>query len=276
MLWVIKASGTKEKFEKKKVINTCLNMDATKEIAEMVANKVYEKSYQGITTGEILELIFKFLGKYKPEIKFRIDLRKAISRLRPKPDFEEFIRRVLKEYSYEVEPAQIIRGRCIEHEIDGIVKNGRKTLYLEVKHHLSFHTPTPLEVPLCVWATFEDLKEGFKLGYNNVNFTGAMIVCNTKFSTHARAYALCKGIEVICWNFPSDNGLRELIREKKLYPITILKDLNDEMREKFCDVGIIMLKDLVGTDPKKLSKLTKIKKEKILSLVKKAGKLLET
>jgi hypothetical protein len=276
MLWVTKASGLREKFEKQKIVNTCLRMGASLDIAEEVADEVYKNSYEGIPTSEILTLVFEFLSKYKPEVKLMIDLREAIAKLKPKPDFEQFVRRILGEYSYEVEPAQIIRGKCIEHEIDGIVKKGNEVLCLEVKHHFKFHTPTPLEVPLSVWATFQDIKDGFKLGYHKIKFTGALIVCNTKFSLHAKNYALCKGIRIISWDFPSDCGLRDLIRNKKIYPITMLKELDEETQEKLVSKGIITLKDLVEADSKRIPELIGIEKEKVYSLMKMAEELLRS
>ncbi|MDI6807136.1 MAG: restriction endonuclease [Candidatus Aenigmarchaeota archaeon] len=273
MLQVIKASGVREKFEKQKIINTCLRMGASKEVAERVAEKVYKKSYQGIPTKKILKLTFKFLGKYKPEIKFVLDLREAVSKLRPTPDFEQFVRLLLKEQGYKVSPARFVRGKCIKHEIDGIVRKGKEILYLEVKHHVKFHARTPLEVPLSVWATLDDLKDGFRAGYHKINFTGALIVCNTKFSTYARNYALAKGIRIISWDFPANSGLKEIIKERNLYPITMVKDLDKKVEEKLGNRGIVLLKQLVETDAKLLAEL-KVEKRKISSLIGKAKKLL--
>ncbi len=83
----------------------------------------------------------------------------------------------------------ILRGKCIEHEIDAIAQKEGRIVYVEVKHHDRAHTYTPLEVSMKVWATLQDLIAGRKLGHHNLDFTNALIICNTKIRrscTHVR------------------------------------------------------------------------------------------
>jgi hypothetical protein len=220
-------------------------------------------------------LIFKYLKEYKPEVKHRIDLRGAISLLRPKPDFEEFTRLLLNEYGYEVTPNQIIRGRCVEHEIDAVAKKDGETVYVEIKHHVDPHTYTGMGVFLRAKATFDDLVEGFQFGYNDVNFNKALVICNTKISNHARRYAECRGIGHIGWKFPPTKGLGKMIEEKKFYPVTILKGLDGKTEERFGNANIVLLKQLIEIDLEELIEKTRIPKDRLQSLIKKAKKLLK-
>ena len=96
MVVVTKADGTKQLFDKEKVIRTCLKMHVSEEEAREVANKVEMKIYEGIPTKKILEMIFFYLKNYRPQIKHQIDLRESISLMRPKPDFENFVGIVLR------------------------------------------------------------------------------------------------------------------------------------------------------------------------------------
>lgn len=274
MVFVTKADGSKQPFYKDKVIRTCLRMHATQKQARAVADKVEKKIYDGIPTKKILRMIFTFLKEYRPEIKHEIDLREAISLLRPKPDFENFVCMLLREYGYETSPAQLVKGKCVEHEIDGVAKKDGRTIYVEVKHHFQPHTYTGVSVCLETQAIFEDLIEGFNSGKNPVKFDKALVVCNTKFSDHALQYAECRGIEYLGWNAPLDAGLEQMIEKKKLYPITLLKDLDSKTEAKLADACVVLLKQLVETDINELWKKTKVPKEKLENIVKEAKEIL--
>ena len=274
MIFVTKADGRKQPFDKAKVIRTCLSMHATENQARDVANKVEAKVYEGIPTKKILQMIFTFMKEHRPEVSHETDLREAISLLRPKPDFEVFIFHLLKEFGYSVAGAQIVKGKCVEHEIDAVALKGEEVVYVEVKHHFMHHTFTGVSVFLESQAVFEDLMEGFKAGIGRINFNKALVVCNTKFSGHALQYATCKKVDYLGWSAPSQMSLQQMIEEKKLYPITLLKRLDKNLEEKFGDAGIVLLKQLVTCDVNELWRKTKIQKEKLENLVKNAKEIL--
>ena len=274
MMFVTKADGRKQPFDKSKVIRTCLSMHATENQARDVANKVESKIYEGIPTKKILQMIFTFMKEHRPEVSHETDLREAISMLRPKPDFEVFIFHLLKEFGYSVAGAQLVKGKCVEHEIDAVALKGEEVIYVEVKHHFMHHTFTGVSVFLESQAIFEDLVEGFKAGIGRINFNKALVVCNTKFSGHALQYATCKKIDYLGWSAPSQMSLQQMIEEKKLYPITFLKGLDKNLEEKFGDAGIVLLKQLVTCDIDELWRKTKIPKEKLENLVKNAKEIL--
>ena len=255
-MYVTKADGTKQKFLKKKIIRTCIRMGAPEDIARKIADKIEERAYDGIPTKEILNLIFHYLGEYDTRFIHRRNLRKSLSLLRPKPDFERFVRLIFKELGYDVLPNQIVKGKCVEYEIDGIlIRNGRKFL-LEVKHHLNPHTYTGMDVCLVTFAKYLDINEGFEVKTNNLKLDGIFVVCNTKFSNHAIRYAICKGINLLGWNIPLDNSLEKVIEKKKLYPITILKDEENGFYNRLADAGILLIKQIEELPLKDLHEAT--------------------
>jgi len=274
MMFVKKADGSSQPFEKSKVIRTCLRMHASEEHARAVADKVESKIYEGIPTKEILRMIFFYLKNYRPEVKYRIDLREAISLMRPKPDFENFVFLLLKEYGYEASPPQLIQGNCVEHEVDVVARRGNETVYVEVKHHFQHHTFTGVGVFLEAWSTFMDLLEGYEQHKNNFKFNKLLIVCNTKFSDHALQYARCKNITYIGWNVP-EKSLEAMVEEKKFYPITLLKNMDRRIETRLGDNGIILLKQLVETDFNELLKKTGMEKSKLRVIREKAVELLQ-
>ncbi len=276
MVLVVKADGKKEEFDRKKIIRTCLQFHLSEDVAEKVASKIEKRLYDGITTKKIYQIVLKYVRKHKPEMRHRADLRHAISLLRPKPDFEEYVRVVLREHGYRVEANRIVSGGCVEHELDGIAEKDGIVHCLEVKHHTEHHSYTGLHVFLEAFAAYEDLVDGGKIGKNSHNFRGLIVVSNTKVSEHAKKYTECKGVKNVCWDYPEDASLRTMINgNKNLYPITIIKELDFYTQTKLADEGIVTLKQLVNANSNDLIKAG-VKRDKLMGLVSKARSLLET
>jgi len=273
-VYVTKFDGTRQPFDKNKIVRTCMRMGATRAAAESIADEIENRVYDGIETKKVLQMIFRSLRKYKPATRHQIDLRKALSLLNPAPDFERFIQLLLSEHGYEVTPNQIVKGRCGEHEVDAVARKNGKTCVVEVKHHYQYHTPTGLDVSRISRAVFEDVTEGHELGYNNLKIDYALIVCNTKLSEHAKRYADCRGIRNIGWSSPPNRDLQTMIEEKKLYPVTFLKGLSAETRKRLVSNGIILLRQLAEKTPRALRKQTGISTEKLESMVDKAKAIL--
>jgi len=273
-IFVTKFDGRSQLFNKQKIMRTCLRMRATPDIAKAVADKIEQRAYDGISTKKIMQMIFAYMRKYKPEIKHVTDLRSSISLLRPKPDFELFIARLLRAHGYKVKSNRMVLGKCIEHEIDAIAEKGKEIVYVEVKHHYKPHTYTGLDVFLEARATFEDLVYGSKNGNNKIKFNKAMVISNTKLSNHARRYADCCGIEYIGWKAPIEHGLERMIEEKKLYPITFLRDIDPVDEIKLGDAGIVTLKQILKLDVDELWKKTRISKKTLKEFKDKAQKIL--
>jgi len=267
---VTKADGTRQLFDREKVVRTCLRMGASREIAEGVATKVEARTYDGIETGKILQLIFRLLSKHKPAIRHLIDLRKALSTMASRPDFERFVQIVLGENGYEIAPNRLARGKCVEHEADAIARKDGVTYFVEIKHHRNFHTPTGLDESRIARAIIEDVTEGYELGLNDLEVSKAMIVCNTKFSEHAKRYGECRGVLQMGWSAPPYRSLQDLIEEKRLYPVTCLKGLDVATKERMASAGILLLRQLVERSLEELAKQTGIPEETLEPVVRKA------
>jgi hypothetical protein len=172
-----------------------------------------------------------------------------------------------------VTPNPIIRGRCVEHEIDAIARRGNETVLVEIKHHYKCHT-SGLDVVRQIRATFEDITEGFDLGLNSINFNKSMVVCNTKFSDHARRYAKCRNIDHIGWKAPLEHSLDQIIDEKKFHPITLIRNLDKPTEAKLGNKGIVLLRQLTEGNISELSKKTGVKSDVLDRLTHKAKEIL--
>jgi hypothetical protein len=258
---VTKADGSTQPYDRGRVLKTCMRLGVSREVADVVADKIEQELYNGIKTRKILHMIFSLLNEYRPVISHMVNLRKALSLLNPQPDFETYVRILLSEYGYEVFPNQIVQGKCVEHEIDGLLKKEGKTYILEVKHHRNYHTRTDLDPVRIIRAVFEDIIDGYRQGSNDLHIDTAMIVSNTKFSEQAVQYAQCRGIVHLGWNTPQNYDIPTMITEKNLYPITYLKELTRDIRKKLLSSDVLLLQDLIDNTPREIAEKTGIKKK---------------
>ncbi|MBU7014686.1 MAG: restriction endonuclease [Theionarchaea archaeon] len=268
--YVTKADGTRVPFDRGKIVKTCLRMGASQTLAETVASEVESRTNDGVRTRRIMEMIFALMAEYKPATKHVISLRKALALMNSKPDFEHFVRTLLNRKGYTVSPNQILAGKCVEHEVDGIIEKDGKTFLLEVKHHRNYRTVTGLDEARIARAVLEDVADGSESGHNDLKINGILLVCNTKFSDYARRYADCRGIDYLGWNAPPELDLAASIGETQVYPATYLKGLDSLTLKALSSAGIVLLKQVVDMDFDELKRKTGISKKKLSSLVKKA------
>jgi hypothetical protein len=269
-IYVTKADGTRQLFDREKVIRTCLRMGTSRKIADDVAEKVESRLYDGISTSKILQMTFRLLRKYKPAIRHLLDLRKGLSLMDSKPEFETFVQILLAHSGFEVTPNRLVMGRCVKHEVDAIARKDGVTYFVEAKHHVNYHTLTGLDESRIARAVLEDVTEGFELGKSNLKIDRAMIVTNTRYSEHASRYGKCRNILQIGWSSPTDLCLQNMIEEKNLYPLTCLRDLKRETKTKLANSGIVLLKQLFEEKPSTLARRTGVQKETLKPIIEKA------
>jgi Restriction endonuclease/ATP cone domain len=269
-VFVTKEDGSRQLFDKEKVVRTCVRMGANSYVAQKVAEKVEKKLYDGIQTRMILRMIFRFMRKYKPAVHDVFDLKKGLSLMSPKPEFEHYIQVLLMSHGFEVKTNQILRGKCVEHEVDAIAKKDGITFFVEAKHHLNYHTLTGLDESRIARAVLEDIIEGFALGRCDLKIDRAMIVTNTRYSEHAIQYGGCRNIFQIGWNSPENFGLQNMISEKKLYPLSCLKGLSNEHRLRLVNAGIVIIGELLSEDSYNLSRRTNLSQDAVEKIREKA------
>jgi len=146
-----------------------------------------------------------------------------------------------------------MRGKIIVHEVDIIAKK-EKSYMIECKYHNEPGTSTSLHPALYTYARFLDLREKPDMPW---------LVTNTKCSQDAEDYARGVGLKITSWNFPKNKSLQKLISLKKLYPITILKTINDNTKEKLFQAKIVIAKDILNYPVKDLMEKTGLDEKEI-------------
>ncbi len=242
---VTKWNGVKQEYDPEKVLDTLSRYGVTGGEAEEVLADIESKLVPGIRTSRILRLLHEKLDEREKTGRLKRDLRSALCMMKSAPDFEEYVRLVLGSVGYGVKPNAVIRGHCVEHEIDGVLERDGEQIYLETKHHRRRHSYTPFYVSLSAKAKFDDIRRGFEEGLNGYDFSRVLIVCNTRMTDHARRYAECVGMEHVGWKTPPGGGIDGMITEGGVYPVTILRSVERRERDALSNAGIVTLRQLL-------------------------------
>lgn len=243
MISVIKANHQKEEFNEEKVRASIKRAKISEEIQAEALAHVKEKLYDGISTEEIYQHILEFLYQSPhPYSRARYGLKESIMMLGPTGyPFEDFIARLLESQGYKVKVRQILRGKCITHEIDIVAEKDGRAAMIESKFHNSPGTRSEVQVALYTKARFDDVKETNKL-------TEAWIVTNTKTTTDVNTFAQCVGMKIMSWSYPEGESIRDLIEKMGLYPITMLTSLAQTHKLTLLTNHVVLCKD-VFTNP---------------------------
>ena len=275
-IFVTKADGSKQLFDREKVVQTCLRMGADLEVAQMVAREVERRLHEGIATKEILQIIFASMSKPKPAVKHIFDLKQGISLMESKPEYEVFVRVLLSHSGFQVQPNAILRGLCGEHEVDALATKEGLTYLVEAKHHLNYHALTGLDESRIARAIIEDVTEGYRSGVTKIRIDGAMIITNTRYSEHAINYGRCRNILQVGWTSPEGFGMKDVVEKYKLYPLSCLKGVSTETRLRLVEAGIVLIRQLAEQDSHYIERKIGLPHGTVLSIMEKAKHATET
>ncbi|MDD2646929.1 MAG: ATPase [Patescibacteria group bacterium] len=276
-IYVINLLGEKEPLSLKKVYRSARHAGADKFVARKAMEVIGREARPGITTTEIYDRIKQLLGKEVPAVAIKFSLKSSLRKLGPSGfPFEKYIAAILTKQGYWVQLNQIIKGYCVDYEIDFLAKKDKELFVGECKYHNVLGFRTDLKVALANHARFLDIKQGNF--FNKKEFAGlkisSLLVTNTKFSEQAIDYSNCVGNKLLGWGYPGTNNLQYYIESQKLYPITILPSLKQFHFDIFANKRIMLAEDLLKIDPDKFSRTNRIPLNILLQLIKEAKTLL--
>ena len=241
---VRKASGKEEYFSFQKLRNSLLRSHASHDEAEGIVNELKGKIYQGISTKKIYSMAFRLLKKNSPHFASRYALKKGIMELGPSGfPFEKFISEIFKYEGYHAEVGIILPGKCVTHEIDVICKKEDTIMLMECKYKNQAGVSVDVKVPLYIHSRFQDLLENNLLVKPFTKFIG-WIVTNSRFTDDAIAFGNCRGIQLLGWDYPFKNSLKERIDKAGLYPITCLSTLTVNEKNWLLEKGYVLVNEI--------------------------------
>lgn len=241
-----KSSGEKVDFSLEKLKTSLLRSGAGKADVDFILNIVRDELYQGISTREIYNRAFALLKKKKSIYASKYKLKKAIYELGPTGfPFERFVGKVLKYAGYEgIEVGAMVQGKCVQHEVDVVARKGKVTVYVECKFHGEEGRNCNVKVPLYIHSRYHDIIDVVK--NQNTNGTEGWVVTNTRFTKDAIDYGNCAGLELLSWDYPKDNGLKDRIDRLGLYPITVSTLLTQREKNFLLGRDVVLCKQLIG------------------------------
>lgn len=242
-----KASGEEEAFKVEKLKESLRKAGAEERIIEQVTGEINSWIYDGISTQKIYSRAFSLLRRQKKYLASRYKLKKAIMELGPTGfPFEHFMGKILENQGYSTEIGQIIEGRCVSHEVDVVATREKEQYFVECKYGQSAGKTVSVQVPLYIRSRVDDIiaKRKESGNYQGFSFYG-WVVTNTRFTSDAIDYGKCSGLNLLSWDYPSGNGLKDIIDREKIYPITVLLNLTKNQKEILMEDGIVICRQLL-------------------------------
>jgi hypothetical protein len=262
---VKKVAGKEEFYSREKLIASLERAGTSLVAAYDIVDEIEKHLSEFVTTDEIFKTAFKILRKKekKPAIKYSI--KRSMLSLGPTGfPFEKFIARLFAEKGYQTETGLILRGNCVDHEIDVVAIEDDKLILIEAKFHNDLSMKSDTKVALYVKARFDDLrKQSWNIDGKVRKMSDGLLVTNTKFTDNAIAYGECAGLNMLSWLYPRKGNLLDIIDETKIYPITCLFALSQVEKKELLAMNILDIKHL-DQEIKKGSDLPKFHNPKTL------------
>ncbi|MBN2858148.1 MAG: restriction endonuclease [Candidatus Delongbacteria bacterium] len=253
---VKKSNGETEEFSSEKLERSLTNAGADSLLIPEIIKEISIKLFNGITTRQIYSEAFSILKKRKNHTAAKYKLKQAIMELGPTGyPFESFIGKILEKQGYKTEVGIVVDGFCVTHEVDVIATKERDQYIVECKYGVSSDKTVSVQVPLYVRSRVDDIikKREFSGDYDRYIFHG-MVATNTRFSPDSISYGKCAGLHLLGWDYPSDNGLKDLIDRNRIYPVTVLSNLTKAQKQTLLNNGIVVCSQIID-DPKVLDLL---------------------
>lgn len=245
---IIKHSGDIVEYNPDKLKKSLLKSGASKDVVEHILQTIQKEVYEGISTKHIYKMAFGLLKKASSSHAARYNLREAIRLLGPAGFFfEKYIARLFSAEHYETKTNLILKGKCVSHEIDVLIKKNNSLAMVECKFHAGREATSDVKVPMYILSRFNDLKEQkHNVFDSNQNISKCWIVTNNRFTTDAITFAKCSGLDLLSWDFPKDNNLKAKNDNNYLYPVTSLTTLSLAEKDKLLILDVILVKEIIN------------------------------
>ena len=159
----------------------------------------------------------------------------------------------------------VVKGHCVTHEIDVIAERDNHHFMIECKFHNRQGYSSDVKIPLYIQSRFLDVERQWKqLDGHAEKFHQGWVVTNSRFSDDATQYGRCMNMNLISWDYPKHNGLKDWIDGSGLHPVTCLTTLSQKEKQQLLDKKIVLCKTMhnnhsvlqsIGVKPPRLQKV---------------------
>ncbi len=263
-----KQSGEWVNFDRQKLVRSLINSGANYELANAIVSEIESKIQHGATSKQIFRLAFQKLRTRSNSNAARYNLKKGIQLLGPAGFyFEKFIARIFELQGFLTKTNLIVEGNCVSHELDVVVQKDMHLAMIECKFHGSQETKTDVKVPMYILSRFNDLRNrDFNFFSSNQQFTKCWIVTNNKFTEDAVKFGVCSELNLLSWNYPEGNSLKDIITHYRVFPITCLTTITQAEKEILLLEDILTVYDFIHFGKSKTNlKLSQNRLKKVLN-----------
>jgi Holliday junction resolvase-like predicted endonuclease len=245
-IFIKKNSFDVEPFSTQKLEHSLLRSGASEEEIENIISKIQTEIYDGISSNEIYKKVFAYLKKSNRTSASRYSLKRAIFDLGPTGyPFERLVAALLREKGFKTSVSVILYGECVTHEIDVLAEKEGSVYAIECKFHSDSNAVSNVKIPLYINSRFLDIQKQWNTNSKNTtHLKQGWLVTNTRFTIDAINYAKCVGLNLLSWDYPLNNGIKDNIDSFDLYPITTLINLSKDEKTTLISKDIILVKEL--------------------------------
>lgn len=243
--YIRRHTGEMEEFDVQKFRRSLTRPGASADLVEQIITHVQQNINNFKTTEDLYRYALEQLKEKNPYVAARYNVKKALLEFGPTGfPFEKYIAEILKAQGYQVLLNQIVRGWCVDHEIDIIAKKDNVNFMVECKFHNELSFFSHVQVPLYTEARFHDIQRTWQKDTGTDRLTHSWIFTNTSFTYEAIKYGNCIGMQLTSWDYPKENNLADLINKYQLHPITAVPTLNHKQKAYFLNHGFVLAKDV--------------------------------
>lgn len=245
---IVKHSGDIVEFNPAKLKNSLTKSGASAKVVDGIMKQIKGDIYEGISTKEIYKMAFALLKKIANSHAARYNLREAIRLLGPAGFFfEKYTARLFESEGYSTLTNMILFGKCVSHELDIVVKKNDVISMVECKFHMGRDAASDVKVPMYILSRFNDLKDRKHPIFTEKDMISkCWIVTNNRFTKDAIDFAKCSGLNLLSWDYPSNDNLKTKNDTNGLYPITCLTTLTLAEKDKLLILDIILVREIVN------------------------------
>lgn len=250
---IIKSSGEKALFDPQRIYRSLKRVGTDEPLINKIVNEVSKSVVEGMTTHEIYRIAFRLLRNESKSIAGKYHLKRAIMQLGLSGyPFEKFVAEIMCHQGFKVLNNQIIKGYCVNHEVDVVGERQNEQVFVECKYHNRLGLTSDVKITLYIKARFLDIEHAYIKKAGEV--LKGWVVTNTRFTNDAIQYGQCAGLHLIGWDYPQKGSLKELIEFSGLYPITCITNLTKAEIDVLLGENILLCKT-IGENPNLLNKL---------------------
>jgi hypothetical protein len=248
---ITKASGEKVVFSEEHLKVSLMHSGANDDEIAEITEKIKAKLYDGMATKAIYKLAAKLLKKSRTGSAAKYKLKQSLMELGPSGyPFEKFVGELLKKLDYKTSVQLILEGVCISHEVDVLAEKANEVNIIECKFRNRAGYKIDVKSPLYVQSRFKDIEAKFleTEGPSNKKVYKGWLITNTRFSLDALKYGQCVGLNLMSWDQPKNHGLKELIDQAGLHPITSLTSLSKKEKQVLLNKNIVLCREILASE----------------------------